>query len=206
MIKLLRCLDGRVLCYDPYPSEEAKALGEGCQPATPHTHTHRASRPGARPTRPRGCCSWPAEEQGGKLLRQAPGAPRHLEHPRSLLRPVPACLPTRARLCAACRCHPAGVQYVPLEELLQESDLITLHCPLFQETFHLMNEERFALLKPNTILVNVSRGGLVDTNALITALEDGKLGGVAMDVYENEGEWWMGGQVVAGREEQGALE
>lgn len=106
MIKLLRCLGGRILCHDPYPSEEAKSL---------------------------------------------------------------------------------GVEYVELEQLLGEADLVSLHCPLMPATFHLMNAERLALMKPTAILVNVSRGGLIDTNALLPALESNQLGGVGMDVYENEG-------------------
>ncbi|PRW33160.1 D-lactate dehydrogenase [Chlorella sorokiniana] len=104
-IKLLRCLDGRVLAYDPYPSDEAIAL---------------------------------------------------------------------------------GAEYVPLEQLLRESDLVSLHCPLFESNFHLMNQERLRMMKPTSILINVSRGGLVDTNALIVALEQNTIGAVGMDVYEDE--------------------
>ncbi|KAI3429413.1 hypothetical protein D9Q98_005508 [Chlorella vulgaris] len=106
MIKLLRAFEGRILCYDPYPSQVAKDL---------------------------------------------------------------------------------GVEYVELEYLLKESDLISLHCPLMPSTFHIMNEKHFNLMKPSCILINISRGGLIDTNALIAALEANKLAGVAMDVYEDEG-------------------
>lgn len=106
LIRLLKCLDGRILAYDPYPSEEAKKL---------------------------------------------------------------------------------GVEFVSLEQLLQESDLVSLHCPLMPSTFHLINKERLDLMKPSAILINVSRGGLIDTNDLIAALEGNQLHGVAMDVYENEG-------------------
>ncbi|KAL4447605.1 hypothetical protein ABPG75_004824 [Micractinium tetrahymenae] len=80
-----------------------------------------------------------------------------------------------------------GVQYVPLEQLMAESDIVSLHCPLMASTFHIVNAERLALMKPTAILINVSRGGLVDTDALLAALQNGRLAGTAMDVYENEG-------------------
>lgn len=80
-----------------------------------------------------------------------------------------------------------GGTYVTLEELLQQSDIVSLHCPLMPSTFHLMNAERLNMMKRSALLINVSRGGLIDTNALIVALEQSKLAGVAMDVYENEG-------------------
>ncbi|PSC71755.1 D-lactate dehydrogenase [Micractinium conductrix] len=106
MIKLLRCLGGRILAFDPYPSEEAKSL---------------------------------------------------------------------------------GAEYVTLEQLLAESDLVSLHCPLMASTFNLLNAERLQLMKPSALLINVSRGGLINTNALLDALERNQLRGAAMDVYENEG-------------------
>lgn len=80
-----------------------------------------------------------------------------------------------------------GVQYVPLEQLMAESDIVSLHCPLMASTFHIINKERLALMKPTAVLINVSRGGLVDTDALVTALRNNKLAGVGMDVYEQEG-------------------
>ncbi|CAD7698434.1 unnamed protein product [Ostreobium quekettii] len=85
------------------------------------------------------------------------------------------------------RCIDMGVEYVSLEELLSSSHVVSLHCPLLPSTFHIINRERLALMKPNAMLINVSRGGLVDTDALLEAVEYGKIGGCAMDVYENEG-------------------
>lgn len=79
-----------------------------------------------------------------------------------------------------------GVQYRGFEELLRESDVISLHLPLTPETVHLLNAETFALVKPGAHLVNTSRGKLVHTPSLIEALKSGKLGGVALDVYEEE--------------------
>jgi D-lactate dehydrogenase len=66
------------------------------------------------------------------------------------------------------------------------SDVISLHVPLTPETHHLIRRETIDLMKPGVILINVSRGALIDTTALIEALKSGKLGGVALDVYEEE--------------------
>jgi D-lactate dehydrogenase len=78
------------------------------------------------------------------------------------------------------------IRYVPLNELLQSSDIVSLHLPLTPETHYLLNAETIALTKPGTYLINTSRGRLVDTTALIEALKSGHLGGVALDVYEEE--------------------
>ena len=79
----------------------------------------------------------------------------------------------------------AGEQ-VSLEELYRESDIISLHMPLTPETRHIISREAIAKMKPGVILVNTARGGLVDTEALIDALETGKVGGAALDVIEGE--------------------
>lgn len=79
-----------------------------------------------------------------------------------------------------------GGRYVPVDQLMRESDVISLHCPLTPETRHIINEGSLAVVKPGLILVNTSRGGLVDTNAAIGALKNGLLGGLAIDVYEQE--------------------
>lgn len=78
------------------------------------------------------------------------------------------------------------VTYVELEELLKRSDLISLHCPLFHETYHMINRETIRKMKDTAVLVNTSRGGLIDTEALIEALKNKKFAGVGLDVYENE--------------------
>lgn len=78
------------------------------------------------------------------------------------------------------------IEYVDALTLAGVSDVITLHLPLMPETKHLIRRETIARMKPGAILVNVSRGALVDTTALIEALKSGKLGGVALDVYEEE--------------------
>jgi D-lactate dehydrogenase len=79
-----------------------------------------------------------------------------------------------------------GVKYVDLPTLLSSSDIVTLHVPLTPETSHLLREETFALMKRGAFLINTSRGKLVDTRALIQALKRGQVGGVALDVYEEE--------------------
>jgi len=78
------------------------------------------------------------------------------------------------------------VEYVEQKALTRNSDVISLHVPLTPETKHLIRRESLALMKPGTILINVSRGALVDTTALIEALKSGQLGGVGLDVYEEE--------------------
>ncbi len=75
---------------------------------------------------------------------------------------------------------------VPLDVLCRESDIISLHLPLTEETHHLISREVLASVKPGAILVNTARGGLVDSEALIDALESGHLGGAALDVVEGE--------------------
>lgn len=79
-----------------------------------------------------------------------------------------------------------GGKYVELPELFSQSDIISLHCPLTPENYHLINEEAIAQLKPGVILINTSRGGLVDTEAVIEGLKSKKIGAVGLDVYEQE--------------------
>jgi len=79
-----------------------------------------------------------------------------------------------------------GVENVSFEELLKRSHIISIHAPLTPETARVMNEERIQLMKKGALLINTSRGGLVDTAALINAIESGHLGGAGLDVYENE--------------------
>lgn len=76
--------------------------------------------------------------------------------------------------------------YAPLERLLAESDIVSLHAPYLPATHHLINRERLAQFKRGALLVNTSRGGLVDTDALIQALNSGQLGGAGLDVLEGE--------------------
>jgi D-lactate dehydrogenase len=80
------------------------------------------------------------------------------------------------------------VEYVTLEELLKSSRIVTLHCPLTSDSYHLIDEQALKLMQPNALLVNTSRGALVDTTAVIKALKQKRLGGLAIDVYEEEEE------------------
>ena len=78
------------------------------------------------------------------------------------------------------------IEYVTLDELLAQSDLISLHCPLTEQTHHLINRESIAKMKDGVILVNTSRGGLVNTEELIEGIRKGKFFAVGLDVYEEE--------------------
>ena len=79
-----------------------------------------------------------------------------------------------------------GVKYVELDELLNRSDIVSLHCPLIKDTQHMINKESLAKMKPGAMLVNTSRGGLVKTEDTIESLKKHHLGGLAIDVYEQE--------------------
>lgn len=81
-----------------------------------------------------------------------------------------------------------GVRYVDRETLFAQAEVITLHCPLTPETRHLVNAGTLALSRPGVVIVNTSRGALIDTAALIAALKTRHVGGVALDVYEQEGD------------------
>ncbi len=79
-----------------------------------------------------------------------------------------------------------GGRYIGVDELLACSDVVSLHCPLLEETHHIVNAAALARVKRGCVLVNTSRGGLVDTEAAVQALKSGQLGGLAIDVYEQE--------------------
>ena len=83
-------------------------------------------------------------------------------------------------------CAALGLRYTDLTTLLQSADVVSLHVPLTPQTYHLINAETLNLMKPGAILINTSRGALIDTSALITALKQSQVGAVALDVYEEE--------------------
>ena len=79
-----------------------------------------------------------------------------------------------------------GIRYVSLEELLKNSDYISMHCPLTESTKHMINKESLSLMKPSAFIINTSRGALIDETALIEALENGTIAGAGLDVQETE--------------------
>lgn len=94
----------------------------------------------------------------------------------------------------------AGVSYVELDEIYRRSDVISLHCPLTPQTHHLVDDAAIAKMKPGALLINTSRGGLVDTQSVIKGLKSGHLGGLALDVYEEEADLFfedLSDQVIA---------
>ena len=85
-------------------------------------------------------------------------------------------------------CLALGVRYEPLDTLLGESDVVALHCPLTRATHHLLDDAAFARMKPGVMVINTSRGALIDTRAAIGALKSGRIGYLGLDVYEEESE------------------
>ena len=79
-----------------------------------------------------------------------------------------------------------GLHYGTLAEVLEDADIVSLHCPLTTHNHHMINATTLKLFKPGTMLINTSRGGLVDTSAVIQALKSGQLGALGIDVYEKE--------------------
>ena len=95
------------------------------------------------------------------------------------------------------------IEYLPLEQLLARADIITLHAPLQDSSYHMINEKSIAGMKDGAMLINTARGELVDTAALIDGIESGKLGGAALDVLEGERAYTFSdrrGQVIKSRE------
>ena len=81
-----------------------------------------------------------------------------------------------------------GLNYVELPELFEKSDIISLHCPLTEETRHIINADSIAMMKKGVTIINTSRGALVNTEDLITGIKDRKVGAACLDVYEEEGD------------------
>ena len=80
----------------------------------------------------------------------------------------------------------SGIEYVPLDELLERSDIISLHCPLTDDTRHMINTEAIGKMKKGVVIVNTSRGGLIDAEALLEGIKARKIGAACLDVYEEE--------------------
>ncbi|MCX6149928.1 MAG: 2-hydroxyacid dehydrogenase [Ignavibacteriales bacterium] len=85
-------------------------------------------------------------------------------------------------------CEKIGVKYVELDKIFSESDIITLHCPLTPDTYHLIDSKAIEKMKKGVVLINTSRGALIDTINVIRALKSGKIGYLGLDVYEEEGD------------------
>jgi D-lactate dehydrogenase len=95
-------------------------------------------------------------------------------------------------------CRELG-RYAPLDAVLAESDIVTLHVPLMPQTHHLINAAAIARMKPGVMLINTSRGGLIDTVAVIAGLKEQKIGYLGLDVYEEEADLFfedLSGQVI----------
>lgn len=88
-------------------------------------------------------------------------------------------------------CQAMGMGYVALDEILSRSDVVTLHCPLTPETHHLINPQTIAGMKPGVMLINTSRGAVIDSPAVIDGLKSGRIGSLGIDVYEEEAEYFF---------------
>lgn len=82
------------------------------------------------------------------------------------------------------------IEYVSLEELFERSDIISLHCPLTSETYHIINNYSIRMMKDKVFIINTSRGALIDAEALIEGIRSGKVGGAGLDVYEEENDFF----------------
>jgi D-lactate dehydrogenase len=85
-------------------------------------------------------------------------------------------------------CRALGVEYVEAGELLERSDVVSLHCPLTPQTRHLIDDEALGRMKKGVMIINTSRGAVVDTAAVIRGLKGGRIGALGLDVYEEEGD------------------
>lgn len=83
------------------------------------------------------------------------------------------------------------INYVSLKDLFENSDIISLHCPLTQDTFHMIDKLTLDCMKPGVYIVNTSRGALIESEALVDALKSGKVGAAALDVYEEESDFFF---------------
>jgi D-lactate dehydrogenase len=88
-------------------------------------------------------------------------------------------------------CRELGMQYVDLGKLYEESDIISLHCPLTPETRYLIDADAVAGMKDGVMIINTSRGAVIDTRAVISGLKSGKIGHLGIDVYEEEGDFFF---------------
>ncbi|PKL77369.1 MAG: hydroxyacid dehydrogenase [Candidatus Melainabacteria bacterium HGW-Melainabacteria-1] len=96
-------------------------------------------------------------------------------------------------------CQALGVEYQTFDALCRAADIVTLHCPLTPQTHHLINRACLTLMKPGVMIINTSRGGLIDTAAVIEALKSGQIGYLGLDVYEEEADLFfrdLSGQVL----------
>lgn len=84
-----------------------------------------------------------------------------------------------------------SLHYVTTDEIFKNSDVISLHCPLNKQSYHMINKDTIGQMKKGAYIINTSRGGLIDSEALLEALNSGKLGGAALDVYEEESEYFF---------------
>lgn len=88
-------------------------------------------------------------------------------------------------------CLELGMSYHPLETIWSLADVISLHCPLTPDTFHLVDDKAIAQMKPGVVIINTSRGAVIDTKAAIVGLKSGTIGGLAIDVYEEEADYFF---------------
>lgn len=95
-----------------------------------------------------------------------------------------------------------GLKYVSLDDLIRQSDIISLHLPLNDKTRHIMDKKRISLMKPSALIINTARGGLIDTDALVYSLQKGKIAGAGLDVLEEENDIKEERQLISSESDQ----
>ncbi len=88
-------------------------------------------------------------------------------------------------------CQTLGMQYMSVDQLLEQSDIVTLHCPLTPQTHYLINDQSIMRMRQGAVLINTSRGAVVDTKAVIRGLKTGRIGALGLDVYEEEVDYFF---------------
>jgi D-lactate dehydrogenase len=172
-----RCPRAKVLARGGRRARRGAAAQRGAQAASRRGARARRQLCARRPRRPQ------YQRLHGRRRRHGPDRPGVCAHFGRFRRHA-----HRLRRCAHRRLHASlGGRYVDsLDELLARADVISLHCPLLRSTHHIIDAAAVAKLKPGCILINTSRGALVDTRALIDGLKSGQFAGAGIDVYEAE--------------------
>lgn len=170
-INICRGFGMNVLAYDKFPSPEIETA--------PHVLKADGALSAARALKADGALSAERALSAEPALKEA--------HALSAESALSAGYAEKAGERSGCGCMDCGsVRYVPLGELFEKSDIISLHCPLTDETHHIIDAAAITAMKKGVVIVNTSRGALIDAESLLSGIKDRKIGAVCLDVYEEE--------------------